>query len=132
MRDKKFKIQYDRPQGVWKYVIFVSLLSCIIILPYSNLLIGAFKDTEGNFTWKNWSFFLQDYELPFSKLIIPAAAPSMGVSFVFALGMAVLVLLISVPGAYCLSRTDYPGRRFLHLHPQIPYLNCVLFLLRSF
>ncbi len=113
MRKERFKVQYDRPKGVWKYIIFVSLLSCIIILPYSNLLFGAFRDTEGNFTWNNWHFFLRDYELPFSKLVIPAAAPSMGVSFLFASEMAIMVLLISVPGAYCLSRTDYPGRRFL-------------------
>lgn len=113
MRKEKFKIQYDRPTGAWKYVIFVSILSCIILIPYSNLLVGAFQDIQGNFTWDNWSFFLHDYELPFSKLIIPAAAPSMLVSFIFAASMAIMVLLISVPSAYCLSRTDYPGRRLM-------------------
>lgn len=113
MSKPKFKDQYDRPRGAWKYAIFITILSCIILVPYISMFVGAFQDPQGNFTWKNWSFFLHDYELPFSKLIIPAAAPSMLVSFGFAFAMAALVIIISVPASYCLSRTDYPGRHLM-------------------
>lgn len=133
---KRFKVQYDRPRGAWKYAIFITLLSCIILIPYFFLFVNAFQDNQGNFTFKNWEFLTKDYEMPFSKLIIPAAGPSMLVSFGFALMMAALVLIISVPAAYCLSRTDYPGRRFvaklmivLEAFPSVALLVPFIFLL---
>lgn len=113
MFGNRVKIQYDRPKGVWKYCIFITILSLIVILPYGNLFFNAFKDVNGNFTWDNWSFFMNDIELPYSKAIIPAAITSMRNSFGFAAGVAALTLLIAVPCSYCLSRNDYPGRRYL-------------------
>ena len=43
----------DRPRGIWKYMIVISLLSCIIVIPYGYLFRSAFLDNAGSFTLNN-------------------------------------------------------------------------------
>lgn len=103
----------DRPYGVWKYLLIISLFSCIIVVPYGFLFRSAFLDDSGKFTLNNWSFLWRDTQMAFSRDVIPAAGPSIAYSFYFAATMAILVLLITVPAAYAMSRCDFPGRRLM-------------------
>lgn len=103
----------DRPRGIWKYLIVISLLSCIIVIPYGYLFRSAFLDNAGNFTLKNWSFLWKDTQMAFSRDVIPAAGPSIAYSFYFAATMSALVVLIAVPSAYAMSRCDFPGRKLM-------------------
>ena len=103
----------DRPYGVWKYLVIIILLSCVIIIPYANIFKNAFMDNAGKFTWNNWSFLWKDTIMPYSKDVIPKAGPSILYSLYFATSMAAMVLIIAIPAAYAMSRTDFPGRRLV-------------------
>ena len=92
----------DRPRGIWKYMIVISLLSCIIVIPYGYLFRSAFLDNAGSFTLNNWSFLWKDTQMAFSRDVIPAAGPSIAYSFYFAATMSTLVVLIAVPSAYAM------------------------------
>ena len=103
----------DRPRGIWKYMIVISLLSCIIVIPYGYLFRSAFLDNAGSFTLNNWSVLWKDTQMAFSRDVIPAAGPSIAYSFYFAATMSTLVVLIAVPSAYAMSRCDFPGRKLM-------------------
>ncbi len=102
----------DRPRGVWKYILLILLVSSGIIVPYAWMFLQAFKDTSGNLTLSNWTFLTQDTEIKHG-IVLPAATGTILRSFGFATMMAVGVVLITVPAAYALSRTDFKGRKLL-------------------
>ena len=102
----------DRPYGVWKYLLLISLLSCVILVPYGFLFRSAFLDNTGKFTLNNWQFLWKETRLGYTD-VIPAAGPSIAYSFYFASLMAMIVILITVPAAYAMSRCDFPGRRLM-------------------
>lgn len=102
----------DKPKGAWKYCIIILLISSIILVPYGWLVISAFQDTSGSWTFANWSFLANSTEIQKGVVLPPATAPLLS-SFTFAICMAVLVILITVPAAYVLSRTEFPGRRLM-------------------
>ncbi len=102
----------DRPRGVWKYLILLVMISSIIIVPYGWLILRAFTNQQGEFTLSNWIFLTQETTLA-RGVVLPAATQPMVTSFLFAIVMAVLVVSITVPAAYAMSRTEYTGRRFM-------------------
>lgn len=60
----------------------------------------------------NWSFVTNEIVLT-KGVVLPAAVEPMLRSLEFALIMAVSVVLITVPAAYVLSRTRFPGRKLM-------------------
>ncbi len=112
--NKKTKKMYldDRPPGAWKYIILISLLSCLILVPYGWLILKAFTTPDGTLTLSNWSFMTQKTEIK-RGVVLPQATEPLLTSFAFAIAMAVLVVLITVPAAYALSRTDFFGRKLM-------------------
>lgn len=102
----------DRPKGVWKYVLVMLLFSSIILVPYGWLFSSAFQDETGAWTLSNWSFVTNEIVLT-KGVVLPAAVEPMLRSLEFALIMAVSVVLITVPAAYVLSRTKFPGRKLM-------------------
>ena len=102
----------DRPRGVWKYLILLVMISSVIIIPYGWLILRAFTNQQGEFTLSNWIFLTQETTLA-RGVVLPAAAQPMLASFLFAITMAVLVVSITVPAAYAMSRTEYTGRRLM-------------------
>lgn len=102
----------DRPKGVWKYVLVMLLFSSIILIPYGWLFSSAFQDETGAWTLSNWSFVTNEIVLT-KGVVLPAAVDPMLRSLEFALIMAVSVVLITVPAAYVLSRTQFPGRKLM-------------------
>lgn len=102
----------DRPRGVWKYLILLVMISSIIIVPYGWLILRAFTNQQGEFTLSNWIFLTEETTLA-RGVVLPAATQPMVTSFLFAIVMAVLVVSITVPAAYAMSRTEYTGRRFM-------------------
>lgn len=102
----------DRPKGVWKYVLVMLLFSSIILIPYGWLFSSAFQDETGAWTLSNWSFVTNEIVLT-KGVVLPAAVEPMLRSLEFALIMAVSVVLITVPAAYVLSRTRFPGRKLM-------------------
>ncbi|MGI6691282.1 MAG: carbohydrate ABC transporter permease [Clostridiales bacterium] len=102
----------DRPRGVWKYLILLVMISSIIIVPYGWLILRAFTNQQGEFTLSNWIFLTEETTLA-RGVVLPAATQPMATSFLFAIVMAVLVVSITVPAAYAMSRTEYTGRRFM-------------------
>ncbi|MGI6403990.1 MAG: ABC transporter permease subunit [Oscillospiraceae bacterium] len=113
---KKQKIQMlrpdDRPRGAWKYVILILFFSSIILVPYGWLILRAFQDDNGRLTLANWSFLTLETEIKKGIILPPATGPIIR-SLAFAILMAVGVILITVPAAYALSRTDFKGRKLL-------------------
>lgn len=125
----------DRPRGAWKYLLLLLLLSSVILIPYGWLAIQAFQNEEGSFTLQNWSFMTHETEIHHGVVIPPATEPLLS-SFVFAVIMAVSVIIITVPAAYAISRTDFPGRRgmtkllvVLDAFPSVALLTSFIFLL---
>lgn len=102
----------DRPRGAWKYVIIITLLSMLILIPYGWLIIQAFQDDNGAFTLLNWRFMTQPTQIR-SNISLPPATKPLLTSFGFALLMCIGVTGITVPAAYCMSRTDFHGRRLM-------------------
>lgn len=102
----------DRVKGVWRYVLLLGLFSLVIAIPYTWLLAKAFTSNTGQFTMDNWSFMWQKTPY-FRGLILPVIWESFGISLLFAAGTALLIFLMTVPTAYAISRTRFPGRRFL-------------------
>lgn len=102
----------DSPKGAWKYVILITLLSSIILVPYGWLISSAFQDTDGVWTLGNWSFLTESTTLKHGVVLPPATEPLLK-SLLFACIMAACVVLITVPSAYVLSRTQFPGRKLM-------------------
>lgn len=102
----------DRPRGVWKYLILLVMISSIIIVPYGWLILRAFTNQQGEFTLSNWGFLTQETTLV-RGVVLPAATQPLLNSFIFAIVMAALVVCITVPAAYAMSRTEYTGRRLM-------------------
>ena len=106
------RLSDDRPRGAWKYFIMISLFSCLVVIPYIYLFSKAFTDIGGKFTLGNWTFLTQTTVLKNGDKISPAL-PGMLYSFLFGACMATLVVCMTVPAAYALSRTEFPGRKLL-------------------
>ena len=104
----------DRPRGAWKYFIMISLFSCLVVVPYVYLFSKAFTDIGGKFTLGNWTFLTQTTVLKNGDKISPAL-PGMLYSFLFGACMATLVVCMTVPAAYAMSRTQFPGRKLLYM-----------------
>lgn len=102
----------DRVRGAGWYVLLLSLLSLVVAVPYAWLLANAFTSNTGQFTLENWSFMWK--RTPYYRgLVLPVIWESFGISLLFAAGTALLIFLMTVPTAYAISRTKFPGRRFL-------------------
>ncbi len=102
----------DRPRGMWKYLLFLSILSMAIIIPYGWLIKQAFTGVDGAFTLTNWRFLTESIEIRMGVRLPKATGPLMS-SFLFAVGNAFFIVLITVPAAYAMARTEFPGRRLL-------------------
>jgi len=106
------RLSDDRPRGAWKYYIIISLFSCLVVVPYIYLFSKAFTDIGGKFTLGNWTFLTETTVLKNGDKISPAL-PGMLYSFLFGACMATLVVIMTVPAAYAMSRTEFPGRKLL-------------------
>lgn len=100
----------DRPRGAWKYSIVLLLLSSVIVIPYGWLVMQAFKGQDGQWTLQNWSFLTQETQIR-NGVWLPVATGPLVTSFLFAITMAACVVVITVPAAYALSRTNFYGRK---------------------
>ncbi len=125
----------DRPRGVWKYIIVILLLSSIILIPYGWMVIKAFQDPNGNLTLSNWAFLIQETQIKNGVMLPPAIWPLLR-SLGFAVMMAIGVVVVTVPAAYALSRTDFKGRKLmarllivLDAFPQVALLMSFILLL---
>ncbi|HHX37104.1 MAG TPA: carbohydrate ABC transporter permease [Clostridiaceae bacterium] len=106
------KKREDRVKGAWRYIILLSIFSLIIVIPYAWLVARAFTTNTGEFTLSNWSFMWK--ETPYFRgLVLPVVWKSFGMSLLFASGTAILMLSLTIPTAYAISRTKFPGRPLL-------------------
>lgn len=102
----------DKVKGAWRYILLLGVFSLLIAVPYAWLVAKAFTTNAGEFTLENWSFMWQ--ETPYFRgLVLPVVWKSFGMSLLFAAGTAALMFLLTVPTAYAISRTKFPGRPLL-------------------
>lgn len=125
----------DKPKGVWRYLIIITIFSLIIIVPYLVMFSEAFKNTDGKFSLVNWQFLYKRVKTS-SGEYLPPAGPSLLTSLEFALCMMIGVVGITIPAAYAMARTSFPGRRFLarlliilDAFPSVALLTTYVFLL---
>jgi len=126
---------------IWVVIPIMILVVSVIpmVVGYSWLVINSFStSTEGlrsqGFTWDNWSFLR---ETPFGR-----GYPSIWVvtlnTFLVAMTMTIMVVLVSSLAGYALSRLSFPGRRqflsltlILHAFPSVTLLIGIYFVLRT-
>ena len=102
----------DKIRGAGFYIAILGIFSLIIAVPYGWLLVRAFTTNTGEFTLQNWSFLWQ--ETPYYRgIVLPMVWRSAGMSLLYASCTAGLLFLFTMPTAYAISRTKFPGRPFL-------------------
>ncbi len=128
-------------QRIWAIVPIVILVISIvpILVGYSWLGINSFStSTEGlrsqGFTLSNWSFLR---EAPFGRGYPSIWRVTLN-TFLVAMTMTTMVVLVSSLAGYALSRLSFPGRRqflsltlILHAFPSITLLIGIYFVLRT-
>ncbi len=85
------------------WVAAVAVLAILVVVPLGNLALSSFQDRAGSFTLAN---FREAYT---TRIYLE---PLMG-SFQMAVAVAVLSVVIGVPMAWAVSRTDMPGRTLI-------------------
>lgn len=127
---------------IWSSAPYLLLVMSVvpILVGYLWLLISSFASrTEGllpvgKLTLENWSFLL---ETPFGRGYPSIWRVTLN-TFLIAIFMTVVVVLVSSLAGYALSRLNFPGRRqflsltlILHAFPSITLLIGIFFVLRT-
>lgn len=102
----------DRPYGAWKYVLLLTLISCVVLVPYGWLAKEAFTIPDGSMGLDNWIFLREETEIR-KGVLLPIATKPLLNSLKFAVMMTVAIVPVTVCAAYALARTDFFGRRLL-------------------
>lgn len=125
----------DRPYGAWKYVLLLTLISCVVLIPYGWLAMEAFTTEDGTLGLDNWTFLTQETTIH-RGVALPIATKPLFNSLKFALMMTVSVVPVTVCAAYALARTDFFGRKVLarlliimDAFPQVALLTSFIILL---
>jgi len=129
-------------QRLIPYVVLFLFTVPVLVL-YGWLLYSSFFPRVeglkpiGAFTWDNWRF-LWAQETVDSMRNRPPILPLTINTFIFALGTALVVLLVASMAGYALSRIRFPGRRtflgsvlLLHSFPAVSLLIATFIVLRQ-
>jgi multiple sugar transport system permease protein len=97
-----------RPLRTWAIAIAAYVIAVIFVLPYLEMLIMAMRpDNELGLATifpQHWTFS------NFTTLWSTGLGGSIGTSLEIAAGATVIVLLVSLPAAYCTARRRFRGR----------------------
>ena len=102
----------DRPYGAWKYVLLLTLISCVVLIPYGWLAKEAFTTADGTYGLDNWIFLREETQIR-KGVMLPIATKPLLNSLKFAILMTVTIVPVTVCAAYAMSRTDFFGRKIL-------------------
>ena len=103
--NKKLKIK----SKVLGDIFSVEHLLLIIVIPYAWLVARAFTTNTGNLPF-NWSLCGKK---PYFRVLFYPLSGSHLSKFVVRIWSAILMLALTIPTAYAISRTKFPGRPLL-------------------